>query len=563
MKNKLKDHSIGEIKNCRCKCKEKLTATAVNAIFERFINLSSHTEQNIYLQGCLKEQIPKRFRPRKDQKIRDRRVFKYYLTVKNKAIEVCQQAFLAVHGIKRDRLQCKVQHPEKDIIDGRGRQASRVVYTEDVIKKIHAFIENVPARTSHYCRSSSKSRKYLDSHLSVAALYREFLKQNPDLDCNVTYEKFREIFNTDFNISFATPRKDICSTCEKTAMDIQSAELKKDREQVKRLKLQHEIHLRKAEVFVKGCSNAEKNEDDTKLSICFDYQKNLPLPVTNVADEYYLRQLWLHNFGIHNLKEKTATMYMYTENYAKKGLNEVLTSLNDYITNNAKPNHKHLEIFCDNCFSQNKNKFLFTFLDQLCAMGKFERISIFYPIPGHSMMPIDRDFALIERQKLKHEKIYSPDIYVKFAKECKISKKFEVVFVEKRLGKESDGDRVIKVKDYKKAFQENTKPSIPGISTCRRVTFSRFKIPEMSDTMTGENFKPIRLYRAGIQRLIRQIPDDCYTSMVKVKEAKINDIKKLMQFIPESERTFYEEIFQEMAILDDVFNQDETGDEIE
>lgn len=127
------------------------------------------------------------------------------------------------------------------------------------------------------------------------------------------------------------------------------------------------------------------------MILCFDFEKNLPLPVTNAQDEYYCSQLWFHVFGIHNLKTHKATMYLYTENYALKGPNEVLSCLWDYIDVNKTPAQVKLRLFCDNTFSQNKNRFLFTFLDQLCKKHTFCRIEIMYPIPGHSMMPIDSD----------------------------------------------------------------------------------------------------------------------------------------------------------------------------
>lgn len=51
----VKNHVRREIPKCRCKCKEKLSEKEIDNIFNKFINLSSHTNQNIYLQGCLQE----------------------------------------------------------------------------------------------------------------------------------------------------------------------------------------------------------------------------------------------------------------------------------------------------------------------------------------------------------------------------------------------------------------------------------------------------------------------------------------------------------------------------
>ncbi|KAK4884001.1 hypothetical protein RN001_000272 [Aquatica leii] len=140
---------------------------------------------------------------------------------------------------------------------------------------------------------------------------------------------------------------------------------------------------------------------------------------------------------------------MYAEHFARKGPNKVITCLQNYITQNKKPEQRILQLFCDNCFSQNKNRFLFVFLDQLCVNNIFETIEIWYPVPGYSMMPVDRDFAVVEKQRLKRD---NPEVYVYLIKECKQKTPFDVVFVQHSLrsnGCLEEGDRTIKVKHYK------------------------------------------------------------------------------------------------------------------
>ncbi|CAG5013638.1 unnamed protein product [Parnassius apollo] len=191
-------------------------------------------------------------------------------------------------------------------------------------------------------------------------------------------------------------------------------------------------------------------------------------------------------------------------------------------------------------------------------------------------MPIDRDFALIERQKLKHEKNYEPDSYVNFVLNSRNAKKFEVVLLEKNLiergqidrsGEEREeqrgNDRVLKVKDNKTYFNDNVKQIIPGILGCRRVLFKRHARPAFSDSMTGDNFKDFSLYRVGISRYLRDVSADCYQNAIKIKEAKINDIKKLIRFVPQKKRKFYETLIMEQAKFDESQIVEELDDEIE
>ena len=362
-------------------------------------------------------------------------------------------------------------------------------------------------------------------------------------------------------ISFGQPRKDICTTCEKFKVDITSAELSKDTTKVKQLKSAHDLHLRKAEVFLKSLSKVEKEKPSNILSLCFDFQKNLPLPVTNIGDEYYLRQLWFHNFGVHDLCKNTATMFLFTENYAHKGPNEVLTALDYYITKEKTPNQHQLDLYCDNAFSQNKNRYVFTYLDQLCAKGIFEKITVSYPVPGHSMMPIDRDFALIERKKRKQEKIYTPEYYVQLIKNSRNVNKFQIVFLEKSLIKEDRSEDVLKVKDYKKLYDERIKANLPGISKCRKVVFKRIGKPEFSMSMRGQDMRPFSLYKVGYSRRINEVPDDCYAVPLPIKAAKLQDIKRLLESVPESERYFYEDLFNDSR--DPITIESDSEEEVE
>ena len=82
-------------------------------------------------------------------------------------------------------------------------------------------------------------------------------------------------------------------------------------------------------------------------------RKNLPLPLTGIGQEYYKRQLWLHNFCIHDTVQEKATMYLYGEHYAAKGPNDVISCLNHYVST-LPASVKELHIFADNCFSQTK-----------------------------------------------------------------------------------------------------------------------------------------------------------------------------------------------------------------
>ena len=64
---------------------------------------------------------------------------------------------------------------------------------------------------------------------------------------------------------------------------------------------------------------ASKESGEDVFAFCMDFGSNLALPVTNIGEEYYQRQLWIHNLAFHDLKSGQAVMFLYSEHFAEKG----------------------------------------------------------------------------------------------------------------------------------------------------------------------------------------------------------------------------------------------------
>ncbi|CAG9773299.1 unnamed protein product [Ceutorhynchus assimilis] len=128
----------------------------------------------------------------------------------------------------------------------------------------------------------------------------------------------------------------------------------------------------------------------------------------------------------------TSTFYMYDEHTAKKGSDEVISFLHHYIQTYLPASVNKLYLFSDNAFAQNKNqtlmKYLFTMVNK---NGKISEILHQYPEPGHSFLPCDRSFGLIEKNKRKKERIYLPSEWIKLVQET--TKNFRVVPVEQDM----------------------------------------------------------------------------------------------------------------------------------
>lgn len=121
---------------------------------------------------------------------------------------------------------------------------------------------------------------------------------------------------------------------------------------------------------------------------------------------------------------------MYDEVTGKKGPNEVVSFLNHYLDNNIRRNVTTLYIFSDNCGGQNKNNVI---VQYLFARAKYKNMNIFhhFPEPGHSFLPCDRSFGVIEKKKRVVERIYLPRDWRSLVDKC--SNKFQVVEVNNRM----------------------------------------------------------------------------------------------------------------------------------
>jgi len=87
----------------------------------------------------------------------------------------------------------------------------------------------------------------------------------------------------------------------------------------------------------------------------------------------------------------------FDETVAGKGSDEVTSMINDFIENHLSREIVELELFCDGCAGQNKNYTLVRYFHWLVHEQKrFNKITVSYPIRGHSYMECDRDMNAVD-----------------------------------------------------------------------------------------------------------------------------------------------------------------------
>lgn len=425
---KLRVHSHETGPDCRCKrhkCFSVISYSDKKEILKMFNNFETFDEQNSYLAGLITVVPVQRRRPRlAEAQVPKFNDASYTYRVRCRApdnenmmdIQVCYKALISLHGITPRRIQTiqtSLKHDGSAPRDGRGSHESRPhKLTKATITKVCEHISSFKGRSSHY--SLAKSNKtYLSEELSVSKMYDLFKIKHPET--KISYNRYREIFNEKFNISFGYPRSDTCSKCDEITVKVKNLESKLSKandndkkvilSDLKKLETDKKVHIARATAFYdrKKTSKRSSRQQADLEAICMDYSKNLPIPNISTNDVYYSRQLSLYLFNLHVLSNQQSVFYVYSEIIGKKGSDNVCSLLHHYMYNYLPANIKRLQIFCDSCGGQNKNYTVFRFLHHVIHYERrLDEIQITFPIRGHSYMECDKDFGLVN-QKSKTE----------------------------------------------------------------------------------------------------------------------------------------------------------------
>lgn len=296
--------------------------------------------------------------------------------------------------------------------DGRGKHTSHPKkYSQDDIDTVRTFNEKLPRYMSHYNRRDSP-KEYLSMEYSIQLCFERYSQ-----DCDVmkkkavSADKFRRIFTEEYNISFKSPKSDTCQRCDSLAVAIKHAKISNDDNELNSLELQQQLHHRKAEAGQKEISKAsnEARQNSGVHVITFDLQQTLPTPKLTTGPMFYKRKLWCYNLSIHSCGDNQGYFFLWDEATAKRGSDEIASCLKMYFENNDIKGEKLIAI-SDNCGGQNKNWTLVSFWLYLLKTGRFKDIKHIFPQVGHTMLPSDRDFALVEKHVTSHyQMVYAPE----------------------------------------------------------------------------------------------------------------------------------------------------------
>lgn len=523
-----------------CTCKKQCTLNygleERQQILKNVYNGRPKNEQDTYLTGLI-EKLPVARRRNRNEIQRRANTFAYFILSNSERIQVCRKAFSVLHAIGNKaifRLTSKLAEgtqPE----DKRGKHIFRTnAIPQETIQIIDEHIRSYPLKQSHY---STRTIQYLDANLNIKTMHDMFLVKHPELNGIVRYDFFRNHYNTNHGYRFGRPQVDVCSTCEELDAKIKSATLN---ENAKRVAVAEKlVHIKRAKKFYNKQKEVQAlcQQREDVGALVFDYMQNLPLPKIPVQEMFYLRKLWLFVFCVHDLKTNLANFYTYSEGEAKRGPDEVCSLLWKTIQN-MDPAIKELHVFSDACGGQNRNNTLIRFFLTLITLGRFKKIYQYFPIRGHSFLQCDRNFGTAKRLIRRADRIYTPNEY-----NLMISTAKKTGFVVTNVKSED-------ILDFKNSWPQFYKKTCKSIDKATTYLISKYRHLEYSSNNKG--YLVAHEYIDGLAKYIfllqkpntrPELPSTkAYNNKVPINTKKMDDIRKIVQYVPDDKKHFYEDV---------------------
>lgn len=185
---------------------------------------------------------------------------------------------------------------------------------------------------------------------------------------------------------------------------------------------------------------------------------------------------------------------------------------------------------------------------QFVREKRFETITHYFLISGHTHLPSDRDFALIEKAQKKHQQIYDHHEWINII--AKANKKFLVTQISQKdiLIVSSLLQNVTKPKKTK-CGEEVDFSSVLAFKFTMETPTSFF----IKHAINGD-FKEVQFFRVcrPADITLRSLKPK-YGGPIKINKKKLLDVKSLLPFVPPVYHDFYNRLIpnEEIDAADD------------
>ncbi|GAB0098363.1 hypothetical protein DMENIID0001_140850 [Sergentomyia squamirostris] len=426
-------------------------------------------------------------------------------------------------------------------IDLRGRHRPGNKTPEHIRNFAKDFIDSIPAFESNYSREKSK-KKYLKPGVTIEELYKQYVKLCQESNTKSLHKKvFNTLLNSDYNFAFKQRKTEKCHECDYFVKkkDSMSREDKQAYEE-------HMAYTLKVSAEFKEDVKRSVNDETVKILI-FDLQ--LPFATPKLPDNMALnkQQLWVYNFCVFDVEDKKGYLYVWSEDEGFKSGEDIASCLLTHIKKFVPESTKHLILYSDNCGGcPNRNmKITFLLKHMLANQTNLSTIEQKFFVTGHGYSSCNYNFQYIEREVRRHHLFAVPDqlmdIIPNAKKGCRFScfrMRTDDFFSTRELNfflvnpKIKENGEKINWKNVHRLKYEKIHPTTITMTSFNG-TSDRMDIGKM----TKVDFAAVELsllYPAGRA----------------ITEAKKNDLKDLMQYIPQEYHEYYDGLIGDKDEID-------------
>lgn len=513
--------------SCRQRCSFKINEETRQNIFDGYWGLADLQRQREYIIRHTQEIKPK-YRYSCTHEFRNlNRAF--YFEVAGNKVRVCKSFFKATLDVSNTSITTALAKKHENGIvatDLRGKHGNQMKIDQGIKDSITEFINSIPRIESHYLRAQT-SREFIGSDKSLADLYRDYKEARELKQLSfATKSTFNRIFNTEFNLGFYIPKKDLCDLCEgfKNANE----------EEKNKLRENYEQHLLEKNL-ARDHKEKDKNRNDGVIVAVYDLQAVMQVPKGQVSLFFYKSRINCFNFTISDLRAQDVICFFWDEIVGKRGAVEIGSCVLRYIdTLLQKHPDKDIAIifYSDNCGGQQKNKYLLTAYAYAVVTKRVKSITHKFLIRGHSQNEGDNVHSVIEKQIKRHIKsgpIYTPQQY------CTL------IRTAKKTGRPYQVEEMTQEQFYDtKMLQEEWGTNFNLDEDRNQVKWHDIKILRVEKENPGaffykssfsdENFKKVsvRKRRTKDDQIVFTGLKQAYSQKIPFSEAKVNDIKELI-----------------------------------
>ena len=248
------------------------------------------------------------------------------------------------------------------------------------------------------------------------------------------------------------------------------------------------------------------------------------------------------------MRDDTADMYMWHEATAKRGANEIGSCVYKYVRQQSQHGVEKVTAYSDSCGGQNRNINMAFFWSHIVATLPIVEVNHKFMVSGHSYLPNDQDFGVIEKKKHAAIQIYVPDDWMNFVATARKRNKFRVVKMQQadflnsdamteiavNRKKCSDGEDVRWLKIQWICFRkENPLKMLLKYSADEDAPFYEVDLQRKSKATRGRPHDPSRIAFPQL-----------HNNPIPINPMKLKDLKDLLQLVPPKNHQFYTDLME-------------------